>query len=72
MNLLFNLPEELERYIYQFDSTYHEEYGKVIKEFEKKLDLTTSCGYTFEKGSLNNYLQNNLKPKCNCYFCTST
>ena len=70
MNLFYNLPEEIERYIYEFDSTYSEKFDLVLEEFKEKIDLTSSCGYEFKKGTTDAYLQNKLKPKqCDCYFC---
>lgn len=34
MNHFYNLPNELQTYIYEFDNTYHREYQKIVKELK--------------------------------------
>ena len=32
MNIFYNLPIELQTFIYEFDNTYHNKYQKTVKE----------------------------------------
>ena len=34
MNSFYNLPNELQTYIYEFDNTYHRKYQKTVEELK--------------------------------------
>ena len=57
MNLFFNLPYELQNYIYTFDTTFKKKYDIVLKQFENKFDVASACGYVFPKKSIDSLLQ---------------
>ena len=59
---MFNLPEELVRYIYEFDNTYREVFTKVLhSRYEIYLMTDTKYFFIFDEFSGKSFLTNSLQ-----------